>query len=70
VVDVHINGRKRFWGHHDHCDDLLVSLPQEDRVRKVSFSFYAIDLADVRVRTDSMIITLVVNTINSAFLLR
>ena len=37
VVDMPMDGRKRFRGHRDYCDDVLDTLPQENWVRKVSF---------------------------------
>ena len=40
VGALHIDGCKRFWGYRSHCNDLFVSLPQEDRVREASFDFY------------------------------
>lgn len=71
VVAALMDGSNRFGGHLDHCVVKLGSLPQEDRVREVSLSFdlYAIELANVCLRTDSMITTLIAYTINSGFLL-
>ena len=39
VVAGSMDGRSRFGGHLDHCNDVLDTLPQEDRVREVSSSF-------------------------------
>jgi hypothetical protein len=65
-----MDGCKRSGGRRDYCDDVLVSLPQEDRVREVNFDFHTIDLANAMHRTDSMIVTLMINTTKSGFLLR
>ena len=43
VVAVLPDGHKRFWGHRDHRNDLLVSLSQEDRAREVGFDLYMPD---------------------------
>jgi hypothetical protein len=67
---MRMDGCKRSGGHRDYCDDVLVSLPQEDRVREVNFDFYTLDLANAMHRTDSMIVTLMINTTKSGFLLR
>jgi hypothetical protein len=70
VVAVRMDGCNVLGDIVIYCDDVLVSLPQEDRVREVNFDFYTIDLANAMHRTDSMIVTLMINTTKSGFLLR
>lgn len=49
VVEVPRDWLSRFGGHPNCYDDVLVSIPKEDRVREVSpsFNIYAVDLVDV-----------------------
>ena len=49
MVDIRRTGHSRIGGHLDRYDVVLVSLPQEDRVREASLSIdtSAVDLADI-----------------------
>ena len=62
---VHWNDIKRCGGLVNRCVDVLVSLPQEDRLRKASPSCSNLCRAYFTPRTDSIITTLMAYSVNS-----
>ncbi|KAN0141826.1 hypothetical protein V8E53_000288 [Lactarius tabidus] len=65
---VHGNGRRRCGRLVDRCVDVLVSLPQEDRLREASHLIEIYAVLTFIHRTDSIITTLMAYSVNSGLL--